>query len=332
MSIDFILCIGFGGPTNECCKRRCDKEADCPFDSRAACFVSGILGDNPARQARVDEVAPHYEHFGGTSPYNQLTEEQTAALEKQLADAGHNLPVFVSYRHWAPWTTDVLKEIAAKNLKNGLLLIMAPHQSSVSWDWYIKTVAEAEEALAEELGDDACPHIVQVANPWWTDTGYIAALRGRLEECCGDWDAARKESAAFIFTAHAIPKTIEDTSPYRQQMQETAAAAAQAFGLDKHHIAFQSAPDDSSIPWSSPDICSLIKELHQDGVKEVVLQAAGFLVDHIEVLYDLDLEAKELAESLGMQFHRAACVHAHDDFVACLAERVIEGLNAAVEA
>lgn len=328
MSIDFILCIGFGGPTEHCCQRRCDDAADCPFASRAECFVSGILGDNPARAARVAEVVPHYDVCGGTSPYNKLTEEQVSALETALADAGHALPVFVAYRHWAPWAVDVLRRIADQGLRKGLLLVLAPHQSSVSWDWYIKTVAEAEEALQDERGDDT-PHIVQVAQPWWQDPGYIEALADRIEEVCADWDAERRAATAFMFTAHAIPKTIEDTSPYREQFSATAAAVAQQLGITEHAIAFQSQPGDSSIPWSSPDILSSLRDLHAHGVKEVVVQAAGFLVDHVEVLYDLDHEARELAEELGVQLHRAACVHDHPAFISCLQQRVVEGLEAA---
>ena len=321
MSIDFVLCIGFGGPTNECCQRRCDNADACPFDSRAACFVSGILGDNPARQVRVDEVAEHYTHYEGISPYNELTEQQTAALAVALKDAGHDLPVYTCYRHWAPFAPTVLKEIASKGLQNGVLLILAPHQSSVSWDWYIKTVAEAEEAVREEIGD-ACPRIQTVVDPWWTTDGYIDAIANSLQACCDGWDAQRKADAAFVFTAHAIPQTIEDTSPYREQFAETAALAAKAFALESHSIAFQSQPGDSSIPWSAPAIEDRIKELHEAGCKEIVVQAAGFLVDHMEVLYDLDDEAKTLAESLGMTFHRAACVHADAQFIKALAQGV----------
>jgi ferrochelatase len=252
---------------------------------------------------------------------------QTAALEAAVREAGHALPVFAAYRHWAPWTTDVLRQIAGKGLKQGLLLVLAPHQSSVSWDWYIKTVAEAEESLEAELGD-ATPHIVQVLNPWWTDTGYVQALEARVQEICKTWTQERRDAAAFIFTAHAIPKTIEDTSTYRQQFAETAAAVAVQLGLVKHHIAFQSMPDPSTIPWSTPGILEVIRDLHQQGVKEIVVQAAGFLVDHIEVLYDLDYEAKALADELGMVYHRAPCVHAHPLFVGCLKDRVLEALQA----
>lgn len=325
MSIDFVLCIGFGGPTEHCCQRKCASAEACPFDSRAACFVSGILGDNPARQKRVKEVAEHYTHYNGVSPYNTLTEQQAAALAEQLAATEHPLPVFTCYRHWAPFAPQVLKEIAAQGLRNGVLLILAPHQSSVSWDWYIKTVAEAEEAVQAELGD-ACPRIAHVVEPWWTADGYIAAIAQALQTTCADWDEERKQAAGFIFTAHAIPKTIEDTSPYRQQFAETAALAAQSFGLQAHHIAFQSQPGDSAIPWSSPSIEDCITSLHEQGVKEVVVQAAGFLVDHVEVLYDLDNEAKELAESLGMVYHRAPCVHDNKQFIAALAAGVSDAI------
>ena len=177
MTIDGILVMGFGGPTPGCCGRRgdaCGYKENCGHEAR--CFVSGILGDNPARLGRVDDVASHYIHFGGFSPYNELTEKQAAGVADELKARGHDIPIECGYRHWAPYGPEAVQKLADKGCKNIALLIMAPHQSTVSWDWYIKYAAEA----TEELGPDA-PQLTAVIDPWWNHPASSkAALRKSL--------------------------------------------------------------------------------------------------------------------------------------------------------
>jgi ferrochelatase len=316
MHIDGLLILGFGGPTPGCCGRRssCPK-AGAGFE--AECFVNGILGDNPARAARVAEITAHYRHFGGYSPYNQLTFQQAEALAAELARRGHVVPVRCGFRHWSPWAIDGLRELAALGCRNIGLLVMAPHQSSVSWDWYLKHAAEAVEAFGP-----GAPAISGVVAPWWNHPGFVRATAARVSEATAGWSPARRAAAQLIFTAHAIPQPVEATSPYRQQFTETAALAAAASGHAEHVIAFQSMPAESRVPWSSPDILSAITAAHQAGHPDVIVQAAGFLVDHTEVLYDLDIEAAALACELGIGFTRARCVHDHPDFIAALADGV----------
>jgi ferrochelatase len=161
-----------------------------------------------------------------------------------------------------------------------------------------------------------------VVAPWWNHPGFVRATAARVSEATAGWSPARRAAAQLIFTAHAIPQPVEATSPYRQQFTETAALAAAASGHAEHVIAFQSMPAESRVPWSSPDILSAITAAHQAGHPDVIVQAAGFLVDHTEVLYDLDIEAAALACELGIGFTRARCVHDHPDFIAALADGV----------
>lgn len=317
--IDGLLVLGFGGPTPGCCGRRsaCAKEG---AGFEAECFVSGILGDNPARAERVREIAAHYRHFGGYSPYNRLTAQQAGALAAELAARGLDLPIACGYRHWSPWAVDAVRELMARGCRRLGLLVMAPHQSSVSWDWYLKHAAEAVEAVAA-ISPDA-PAIAGVVEPWWERPGFAAALAAHLEEAMAGWDARRRAEAHLIFTAHAIPQPVEQTSPYRRQFAATAAAAAAAIGHPAHTLAFQSAPGGTRIPWSSPDILDALRTAKAAGAQEVLVQAAGFLVDHTEVLYDLDVEAANLAQRLGLGWTRARCVHDHPAFIAALADAV----------
>lgn len=316
MTIDGILALGFGGPTPGCCGRRgdaCNYQENCGHEAR--CFVSGILGDNPARQGRVESVAQHYLHFGGFSPYNELTEKQALALQNELISRGHGIPVVCGYRHWKPYGPEALETLVEKGCRNIALLIMAPHQSTVSWDWYIKYAAES----AEELGERA-PQLSAVVDPWWNHPGFIEAGADRILDAAPDLD----DNDALVFTAHAIPQPVETTSPYRRQFEETARLIAERLGHPEHRIAFQSAPDDSRVPWSSPDILDVLDELKAAGRKRVIIQAAGFLVDHTEVMFDLDVEAKEKADELGIEMVRVPCVHDHPAFIRTLADKVEE--------
>jgi ferrochelatase len=316
-NIDGLLLLGFGGPTPGCCGRRavCSKTAGC----EAECFVAGILGDNPARMGRIHEVVHHYQATGGGfSPYNALTGQQATALAAELARQGAAMPVAMGFRHWTPWTRDGLAELQAKGCRRVGLLVMAPHQSSVSWDWYLKHAAEAADAIG-----DSAPELAAVVPPWWTLPGFIAGCAARIREATAGWDAARFAAAELIFTAHAIPQPVETTSPYRQQFAETAALIAAALGHPQHRIAFQSQPSDSRVPWSAPTIESAIDAAKDAGATEVVVQACGFLVDHTEVLFDLDVEAKDHAAGLGLAFTRARCVHDHPEFIAGLAAAIL---------
>ena len=316
-TIDGLLLLGFGGPTPGCCGRRavCPKTAGC----EAECFVAGILGDNPARMGRIHEVVHHYQETGGGfSPYNELTTLQATALAAELAKRGSPMPVELGLRHWQPWTRDGLAALYAAGSRRVGLLIMAPHQSSVSWDWYLKHAAEA----AEILGANS-PDLVAVVPPWWTMPGFIAASAARIREATVGWSTERFATSELIFTAHAIPQPVESTSPYRQQFAESAKLIAEALGHPRHRIAFQSQPTDSRVPWSAPTIEAEISAAHAAGARDVVIQACGFLVDHTEVLFDLDVEARAQCAGLGLGFTRVRCVHDHPAFISGLADAVL---------
>lgn len=315
--IDGLLLLGFGGPTPGCCGRRttCPKTAGC----EAECFVAGILGDNPARMGRIGEVVHHYQATGsGFSPFNELTQHQAHALAAALAERGLRIPVAMGFRHWKPWTRDGLAELQAAGCRQVGLLILAPHQSSVSWDWYLKHAAEAADAIGA-----SAPELVAVVPPWWTLPGYITGNAAELRAATAGWGAERLAAAELIFTAHAIPQPVESTSPYRAQFAESARLVAESFGHPAHRIAFQSQPSDSRVAWSAPTIESVVDAAHAAGARDVLVQAIGFLVDHTEVLYDLDVETRARAQQHGMGYTRARCVHDHPAFIAGLADAVM---------
>ncbi len=311
LKADSVLLVAFGGPTPGCCKER----DPCPGE--AYCFVHGILGKSAAREKRTVEVAEHYKHLGGFSPFNALTLDQAKKLEAALAERGVAIPVVAGMRHWNPYVQQAMAALGERGCKKPLAVIMAPHQSTVSWDWYIKVVGEAEEALGA-----SSPKVVGYLDPWWANEGFVTANVERIREAVAGWSRERFARASLVFTAHAIPLAVQRTAPYEKQFRETAAAIARGLEKAEHRIAYQSQPGDSAIPWSTPAAISVIAEEHAKGVKDVVLSPIGFLCDHVEVLYDLDVEARDKAGALGVTYTRAGTVGSHPRFIAMLADLI----------
>jgi len=311
---DGVLLLGFGGVTDTCCGRL----ATCP--GRVECFVSKVLGDDPRQAARVAEVAAHYHHLGGTSPYNPATFAQARALEAELERRGQPMPVRCGFRNWPPWYAEGIRALRAAGCTQMRFAILSLHQCSRSWDDYIQQATETNHAL----GSDALP-IVGTAEPLFDDAGYAAAAAARIQHAVtsAGWDDARFAAARLVLTAHAIPRPAEERSPYRDQVFATAARVAAAAGHPEHVVAFQSAPDASRIPWSTPRVEDEIARAASDGVRDVVVQASGFLVDHVEVLYDIDTEVRAQCADLGLGFARATCVHEHPAFIDALATSVL---------
>ena len=310
MKYDSVLLVAFGGPTPGCCKKY--NTAECPGE--AYCFVEGIAGEAESQKERVKDVAGHYVKLGGFSPFNELTFKQANALENALRTRALPLPVYAGFRHWAPYLKEVIAEIAQKGHRKILGIIMAPHQSKVSWEWYQKTVRQAIDAINTEK-----PTVDYLA-PWYTHNGYVGAIAEIIKSACGD----RLERAELVFTAHAIPQAAADNSPYTQQFQKTGEAVAKEIGKTRFGFAYQSEVENSPVPWTQPDINDWLKAKRAEGVDTVVASPIGFLCDHVEVLYDLDIEATETAEACGIDFIRAGTVGAHPKFINMLADFICE--------
>ena len=305
---DGLLIAGFGGPQAGCCGRRtdCSRGPGC----EAPCFVGGILNDDPAQAGRVAEVVSHYRHFGGFSPYNRLAAAQADALRAELARRGRRIQVELGFRHWTPWISQACERLAACDRVAGLVL--APHAAARSTDLY---------RLAAPRSD------IRWAGSFHDHPGLAAAVAARLHQATLGWSPERYARAGLLFTAHAIPQPAERASGYRAVVETSARLAAAAMGRSVHHIAYQSAPAASRVPWSEPTIAAALAALRAEGCEDVLLQPIGFLVDHMEVLFDLDVEAQLEAARLGLRLTRAATVGDHPAFIAALADAVEAALG-----
>ena len=310
MKYDSVLLVAFGGPTPGCCQKYDNNT--CPGE--AYCFVEGIAGTAKSQIERVKDISAHYVKLGGFSPFNELTFKQADALENTLRARDLPLPVYAGFRHWTPYLKEVIAEMAEKGHRKILGIIMAPHQSKVSWEWYQQTVKKGIDAV------DGEKPTIDYLDPWYTHKGYVGAIAEIIKTACGD----KLERAELVFTAHAIPQSAADTSPYTQQFAKTGEAVAQEIGKIRFGLAYQSEVESSPFPWTQPDINDWLKARKEEGVDTVVASPIGFLCDHVEVLYDLDIEATETAAACGIDFIRAGTVGAHPKFISMLADFIYE--------
>ena len=318
LAFDSVLFVAFGGPTPGCCGRR----EPCP-GNEATCFIQSIVGEHPAAQARVAEVAAHYAQFGGGSPFNDLTFQQVRGVTNLLKAQGLHVPVYVGMRHWPPYVRDVLREMAAQELQNILAVILAPHQCYASWEWYQNIVTEGLAALHD------CRPQVTYLDPWYTHPGYTEAIADHMRQAGQILGHERVQRAALVYTAHSIPTAMAAQAPYTQQFAATAAAVTRLLGRQDYRLAYQSQAHGTPRPWLQPDINEAIRQVQAAGFRDVIISPIGFLCDHVEVLYDLDVEAQHTAAVCGMTYVRAPTVGTHPAFLAMLstliAERLLRG-------
>jgi len=300
-SIDSVLLIGFGGPTRP--------EEIVPFLQR-------VTAGRGVPDSRLAEVLHHYEVVGGRSPYNEQTQSLADAVQAWLSGQGRTLPVRIGLRHWGPSLTDIVGSMAAGGLRHAAGVILAAHRSEASWERYMRDVETALAAAAPSMR-------VTYLAPWFDDPDFLESVARRVEEASGYRRGAWPPEVPLIFTAHSIPESMARASPYVADLMRSCEGAARLLKPGTWRLAYQSRSGNPREPWLEPDILEVLRECGRQGRAEVVVQAIGFLSDHVEVLFDLDVEARQVAGCLGIKMTRAACVGAHPLFAAMLGRRVL---------
>lgn len=304
---DAVLLIAFGGP-------------QAPEDIRP--FLDNVLRGRRVAPGRVDEVAHHYEVVGGRSPITELTRAQAAGLQRQLASSGLPLPVYVGMRNWHPYLSDTLAEMSRAGVRRAVGFIAAAHRSYSSCTQYRENIAAARATLAEQrLADVACTYV----SDWHTHPKFIAANALRALEALSTLPEAVRARARLIFTAHSIPSSMAERYPYRQQFEATAASVAAAVAaasgrVHDHATVYQSRSGRPDDPWLAPDICDYLRAEAPLGLIAAVICPVGFVCDHVEVLYDLGIEAADACRALGLPMARAEAVNDHPLFVEMMSE------------
>ena len=289
---DAILMIGYGAP---------EKIED------IRPFLQNVAKGRPIPPDRLEEVAHHYEMFGG-SPLNEYTYKQAKGLQIKLAENGNEIPVYVGMRNWHPFIPDTIKQMYDSGARKVIGMIMAAHQSDASWERYQRDVQNALSELEIEIEFEYTP-------PLFDHPLFIEDSADRVQDCLNQIPDEEYAQTMILFTAHSIPVPMAEASPYVKQLQTTAKLIAERLNFDNWRLVFQSRSGRPTDPWLEPDVCDVIEEIARNGVKNVIAQPIGFLCDHIEVLFDIGVEAQETADEYGVKLYRANTVNDDPKFV-----------------
>jgi len=301
--VDALLLIAFGGP---------EQPAD------VLPFLENVLRGRNVPRERMLEVAEHYYHFGGVSPINGQMRELVPLVEAELREHGPRLPVYWGNRNWHPMLADTVRKMRDDGVKHALAFVMSAYSSYSGCRQYLDDIARAREAVGP-----GAPEIEKL-RLFFNHPGFIEPMTEHVR------NALRQlPSAALVYTAHSVPLSMAASSRYEVQLQEACRLVSERVGRDEWRLVYQSRSGPPSQPWLGPDIGDCLRELHAGGVREVVIAPVGFISDHMEVLYDLDTEARGLCEELGMTLVRAATVGNHPAFVSMIAELARERMGEA---
>ncbi|MGH2996354.1 MAG: ferrochelatase [Gaiellaceae bacterium] len=260
-------------------------------------YFEDVRGGRPVRPAAVAELRERYRRIGGRSPLNEITERQRAALANVL-----DLPVYVGMKHWRPRIADAVERAVAGGAERIVGLVLAPHYSRISIGGYRERL---EAALPKGL------ELVFVES-WHDHEPYLELLGGRV----------RGTRAHVVFTAHSLPtRILAEGDPYRDQLLETSRLVADKANVERWSFAFQS-ESRTGEPWLGPDVLAELERLHADGVRDVLVAPVGFVSDHLEILWDLDVEAREKAAELGLGLDRIESLNDDPRFIEALADLV----------
>ena len=282
-------------------------------------YLLDIRGGRPTSPELVEEIRERYALIGGRSPLLELTRQQAQALEAQLNCSGEaRYRVYVGMRHWQPRIKETVADMVEDGIEQAVTLVMAPHYSRMSTGAYF---ARLDEAL-DDLGADI---VFTRIESWHDHPGLIAALEEKTIEALARFERDGTDALhKVIFSAHSLPTRILDWGdPYDAQLNETAGRVAERLDLppDRWLFCYQSA-GRSPEPWLGPQIEDVIVELAQAGEKRLLMAPIGFVCDHVEVLYDIDIESRGLAEAHGARLERSESLNASPTFIAALADMV----------
>ncbi len=297
---DAILMIGYGAP------ERIE-------DIRP--FLQNVAKGRPIPPDRLEEVAHHYELFGGKSPLNEYTYKQASGLQNKLAENGYEIPVYVGMRNWHPFIPDTIREMSEKGVKKAIGMIMAAHQSDASWERYQRDVQEALTELGIEME-------FKYSAPLFNHPLFIEDSADRVLDCLNEIPPEEYSQTMILFTAHSIPTPMAEASPYVEQLMTTARLIAQRLNYDNWRLVYQSRSGQPTDPWLEPDVCDVIEEIAKEGVKNVIAQPIGFICDHIEVLFDIGIEAQKASEEAEINLLRAKTVNDDPKFIEAMADVV----------
>lgn len=296
---DAILVVSFGGP-------------EAPDE--VVPFLENVTRGRGIPKERLEQVGEHYFLFGGKSPINDHCRELIARLEPALAAANIDLPVYWGNRNWRPMLADTVQQMADDGVKNAIAFVTSSTSSYSGCRQYREDIERARDAVG-----DAAP-VIHKIRQYYDHPGFIEPMIDHVEASLAEVGS----DARLVFTAHSVPMSMASTSDYVDQLTEASRLVAEGVGRDDFDLVWQSRSGPPQMPWLEPDINDHLEAIHADGSKAVVVSPIGFISDHMEVMFDLDTEAKATAERLGLRYARAGTVGSDPRFISAIVELIEE--------
>ena len=311
MNYDAILVVSFGGPES--------KEEVLPF-------LENVLRGRNIPRERMLTVAEHYYHFEGKSPINQQTRDLIGALEAELKRHGPELPIYWGNRNWHPLLPDTLRKMKQDGIRRAVAFVTSAYSSYSGCRQYREDIARARN----EVGAGA-PEVDKL-RAFFNHPGFIEATIERVGDAVRAVPANAGQNVQIVYTAHSIPLSMANTSDYVAQLEEVRRLVSEALRQTNDVLVYQSRSGAPGQPWLEPEILEYLREVKARNLASaVVLAPIGFISDHMEVLYDLDVEAQQLCNSLGLPMMRAKTVGVHPKFIAMIRELILERMNPETE-
>ena len=309
LSYQAVMIVSFGGPEG-------------PDDVMP--FLDNVLRGRNVPEERKREVAHHYDAFGGVSPINAHNRELQALLQAELDRRGVPLKVYWGNRNWTPYIPDVVRQMKEDGVTRALAYTTSAYSSYSGCRQYRENLAAAREAV----GPDA--PVFDKIRVFYNHPDFVAVNAENVRACLARIPSERHATTHLAFTAHSIPMSMATGCGYQVQLQETCRLVAAEAGVGDTALVYQSRSGPPGQPWLEPDILAHLDTLRPRGVTDVVVCPVGFVSDHMEVLFDLDVEAKDKAAALGLGFQRAPSAGNHPRFVSMVADLVAERLDPSV--
>ncbi|HLJ55489.1 MAG TPA: ferrochelatase [Chthonomonadaceae bacterium] len=307
MSYDALLVVSFGGPESR---------------DEVVPFLRNVVRGKPVPEERILEVAEHYYHFGGKSPINQQNRDLIAALADEFEANGPQIPIYWGNRNWNPYLADALAQMRADGVRRALAFVTSAFSSYSGCRQYLENIAAARA----QVGPGA-PEVDKL-RAFYNHPGFVEATAEHVRAAFQRLPAGVRPNAQVVYTAHSIPISMALSSPYVAQLEESCRLVSDALGRSGDMLVYQSRSGAPGQPWLGPDILDTLREIKaQVEHPAVVIAPIGFVSDHMEVLYDLDTEARELCCEIDLPMERAATPGTHPAYVRMIGELVRERME-----
>jgi len=302
---DALLVVSFGGPEGM---------------NDVMPFLQNVLRGRNIPEERLRVIAHHYELFGGVSPLNGQNRALIAALRTEL-ESGPNLPIYWGNRNWTPLLTETLQQMKQDGIKRALAFFTSAYSSYSGCRQYREDIQKAQAAVGAGAPE------VDKLRVFYNHPGFIEPTVENVRRAWKQIPQERSPTARVAFTAHSIPKSMAAGCSYENQLAEVCRLVAEKVGLQNWRLVYQSRSGSPAQPWLEPDILEHLSDLKAEGIIDVVIAPVGFISDHMEVLYDLDTEARQHCETIGLNMVRAATVGTHPAFIRMIRELILERMG-----